>query len=164
MELALDSASVERVNRVVADGLVGAGVPLTWMMLALRVLHPLIQSRGFTRSWAPVGCVSAKSTIEEQQFLIGTLDRLEFTVIGPAANHAARMESLTKQLGEPVLVSSQFVERLPNDWRALGAHQFHRDGVSLAVFAPPHDVTWCDVVWIKMISYPIIGNHAARLE
>ncbi|MCP4432649.1 MAG: adenylate/guanylate cyclase domain-containing protein, partial [Gammaproteobacteria bacterium] len=40
---------------------------------------------------------------------IGTGNRLEFTVIGEAANRAARIESLCKVLEEPVLVSAEFV-------------------------------------------------------
>lgn len=41
---------------------------------------------------------------------IGTADRLEFTVIGPAANEAARLQDLCKTLGHSVLVSQSFVD------------------------------------------------------
>jgi adenylate cyclase len=40
---------------------------------------------------------------------VGAADRLDFTVIGPAVNEAARMEKLCDALGRDLVVSSQFV-------------------------------------------------------
>ena len=60
---------------------------------------------------------------------IGVPERLEFSVIGPVANEAARLEAATKDVGERLLVSEQFSELTPReDWKALGARRF--DGVS----------------------------------
>jgi adenylate cyclase len=49
---------------------------------------------------------------------IGTSQRLDFTVIGPAVNMTARLESLAASLGEPILVSAEIASAIGG---ALGA-------------------------------------------
>jgi adenylate cyclase len=39
---------------------------------------------------------------------VGAADRLDFTIIGPAVNEAARIEALCEPLGRPVLISPEF--------------------------------------------------------
>ncbi len=53
---------------------------------------------------------------------IGIPERLEFTVIGPAANKAARVESMTKELDEIVVISSEFVDGCPGKFVSKGSH------------------------------------------
>ena len=51
---------------------------------------------------------------------IGTSNRLEFTVIGSAANEAARVESHCKEVGRRVVVSEQFANRYGDELVSLG--------------------------------------------
>jgi adenylate cyclase len=54
---------------------------------------------------------------------IGTGNRLEFTVIGEAANLTARIESMCKLLDQPVLLSAAFAGCDPDRSVSLGRHQ-----------------------------------------
>ena len=44
---------------------------------------------------------------------IGSHNRLDFTVIGPAVNLVNRLEHLTRELGRPILASAAFAAQLP---------------------------------------------------
>jgi Fe-Mn family superoxide dismutase len=50
---------------------------------------------------------------------VGTPERLDFTMIGPAVNEAARMEKLTKSLGCAILASDSFQAALGESRRLL---------------------------------------------
>ena len=63
-------------------------------------------------------------------------ERLEFSVIGPAANEVARIEDLTKELGRRVLLSAAFAEAAGTRCEALGAHRLRGVGTPVEVFAP----------------------------
>ena len=54
---------------------------------------------------------------------IGAVDRLDFTVIGPAVNMASRIQALCRVLGSSVLVSDAFVALCPDEFRSLGSHR-----------------------------------------
>lgn len=64
---------------------------------------------------------------------IGAPDRLDFTVIGPAVNLVARLESLTKTVNKPMLMSTEFARLCPRPIQSLGHH-------SLRGVAEPHEV------------------------
>ena len=68
---------------------------------------------------------------------IGVPARVEFSVTGPAANEVARLESLSKETGSRVIVSSQFSGHLDIEWRPLGSHRLRGVSDDQEVFAPP---------------------------
>ena len=49
---------------------------------------------------------------------IGSVDRLDFTVVGPAVNETSRIASMCRSVDRPLLISSNFAEALPADERA----------------------------------------------
>jgi adenylate cyclase len=65
---------------------------------------------------------------------IGTPSRIEFTVIGAAANEAARIEGLCKRLGVDLLVSARVARALPEAWRSLGSHTLSGVGDKMELF------------------------------
>lgn len=73
---------------------------------------------------------------------IGVPDRVEFSVIGPAANTAARVQAQAKALGETVLVTGAFTQHAPDGgdgqpWRDLGRFDLRGVAEPLALYAPP---------------------------
>lgn len=68
---------------------------------------------------------------------IGAGHRLDFTVIGPAVNVAARLEQLAKGRGDKVLMSAAFVEAAGCQTRArsLGQHALKGFAAPIEVFA-----------------------------
>jgi len=68
---------------------------------------------------------------------IGIPSRHSWSVLGPVVNEAARLEALTKTLGEPVLASADFTRELDPPWRSLGGHRLRGVAGEVEVFAPP---------------------------
>ena len=67
---------------------------------------------------------------------IGTRDRLDFTVIGPAVNLASRLQDLTKVVGTPILASAAFAAASSRKLRALGGQRVRGLETEVQVFAP----------------------------
>jgi adenylate cyclase len=65
---------------------------------------------------------------------VGTPSRIEFTVVGAAANEAARIEGLSKRLEVDLLVSERVAQALPGPWRSLGSHTLRGVGDKMELF------------------------------
>jgi len=67
---------------------------------------------------------------------IGAADRLDFTVIGPAVNLAARIEGLCRPLKRRVLMSEDFAKGSGVEHETLGEHALKGVAAPVTVFAP----------------------------
>lgn len=68
---------------------------------------------------------------------IGTKNRLDFTVIGPAVNEISRIEGLCRPLGETVLLSKAFADAYDGQVESLGCHDAKGFDQQLEVFRLP---------------------------
>jgi adenylate cyclase len=67
---------------------------------------------------------------------IGSPDRLDFTVLGPAVNLVSRLEGLAKQLDQPMLCSAAFAREVGTSLAPLGAFPLKGLAEPQAVFVP----------------------------
>lgn len=68
---------------------------------------------------------------------IGVPERVEFSVVGPAANEVARLESLTKTVGARILVSELFGKSAPETWHPMGEFEVPGMIKAMPVYAMP---------------------------
>jgi adenylate cyclase len=68
---------------------------------------------------------------------IGSADRLDFTVTGPAVNLAARVEPLAKETGRRLLMTKAVAELVEGPLDSLGSFVFRGLAEPVAVFAAP---------------------------
>lgn len=67
---------------------------------------------------------------------VGVPERLEFTVIGEAANRAARLQDQSKRLNCPLVVSEEFAREHGGRWERLGFMNTRDLAGGAAVFGP----------------------------
>ena len=68
---------------------------------------------------------------------IGVPERLEFTVIGSAANEAARIESLCKTLDQSILLSEEVARHYSGELQSLGYHTLRGVSAEQEIFTLP---------------------------
>ncbi|MBL6432337.1 MAG: adenylate/guanylate cyclase domain-containing protein [Alphaproteobacteria bacterium] len=70
---------------------------------------------------------------------IGGKDRLDFTVIGRAVNTASRIESLTKTLGRPILLTDTVADLVSTPLEAMGSHPLRGVSDEVTLFTKEGD-------------------------
>jgi adenylate cyclase len=88
--------------------------------------------------WKPIRCGIAMHVGEVFFGNVGGSDRLDFTVIGSAVNEASRLETLTKRVMRPIVMSEEVAERLEIPLDDLGHHDLKGLSEPVRVFAPKH--------------------------
>lgn len=120
-----------QVLKFLGDGLMGvfaydrdgAGCALCAAQDALPAIAAMRQARGA----AGLPHAGVRIALHAGDVLFGNVGarkRLDFTIVGPAVNEAARLQALCSALGAPLIASRAFVDRLahPGAMRSLGAH------------------------------------------
>lgn len=105
--MALFGVGDERVDH--ADAALQAGAD---MLLRLCSLNERFHQHGLTSLGIGIGIHTGLALVGS----IGSASRLEFTAIGDTVNVASRVESLTKQVGVPLLITSTTRQALTRNW------------------------------------------------
>ncbi|HEV2676901.1 MAG TPA: adenylate/guanylate cyclase domain-containing protein [Aliidongia sp.] len=102
------------------DGMVTAGV-IEAAEEALAGLDAANEARR-ARGAVEIKCGIGLDIGEVTHGNVGSVRRLSFNVVGPAVNRASRIETLTKALGTPLLMSADFARTTGRPWLSAGWH------------------------------------------
>ena len=87
-------------------------------------------------SWQPLRVGIALHEGEVFFGNIGSPDRLDFTVIGPAVNEASRVEALQKTLGRSILVTEAVARHVDCKMDHLGEHTLRGVATPISIYSP----------------------------
>lgn len=135
------------ILKFIGDGLL-AIFPLSQPNACANLLHAVtearqamaaLNARNSATSRAPLNYGIGVHVGDVMYGNIGSMSRLDFTVIGPAVNMASRLEALTKQVGKPVLLSRDFAELVAHEFELERVGQYEVRGFSdpIELFAYP---------------------------
>jgi adenylate cyclase len=102
-------------DRVVTAAVVEAAVEA---LAVLAVANEARRARGAVEIKCGIGLDIGQVTHGN----VGSVRRLSFNVVGPAVNRASRIETLTKALGDPLLMSADFARTTGLPWLSAGWH------------------------------------------
>jgi adenylate cyclase len=71
---------------------------------------------------------------------VGGGNRQAFNIVGPAVNRAARIQELTKSLGRPLLMSSDFAAAIGDGMVSLGEHPLRGINLPIEVIEPSQEL------------------------
>ena len=94
----------------------------------------MLNARRLAAGDAPVGFGIGLHVGDVMYGNIGTPSRIEFTVIGSAANEAARIEALCKTLGVSLLISEGVRRHVTDEWISRGKQALKGVGSEIEVF------------------------------
>ncbi|MCP4316931.1 MAG: DUF427 domain-containing protein [Hyphomicrobiales bacterium] len=89
---------------------------------------------------ADIGCASGLAFGNVTYGNVGSEERLDFTVIGSAANVAARLGDLGKKLGHSIMTTKSIAEGDDGLMRSLGAFDLHNVSAPVEAYAPVENV------------------------